>query len=176
VIVKPTWGRIQIAGILRQLRFVSDGGVVKESTIGWGLNVSGKVTVAKRDALMGHFGIGSGIGRYIESFGGTSSDAVLTPSGSLEALNAWATVLGFTHHWSSKFNSTISGGMAQLDNDPSQPGTAIKATRSGHVNLVYAANRLVNLGGELMWGERENHDGAKGDAMRFQFSIQYKFQ
>lgn len=172
----PEWGHIQFGAIVRQLRFVSDDGGVDESTLGYGLNLSGKLKVAQKDALMGHIGFGSGIGRYIESFGGTNSDAVLTPSGDLEALDTWAFVLGYTHHWNDQFNSTLSGGMAKLDNDSSQPDDAIKAARSGHLNLVYAPNRLINLGGEVMWGERENKDGDSGDAVRLQFSIQYKFR
>ena len=54
--------------------------------------------------------------------------------------------------------------------------TTIRSARSIHANLVYHANRLFNFGGELMWGQRENSNGAKGEAVRFQFSIQYKFR
>ncbi len=174
--IKRDWGHIQVAGMLRQLRFVSDGGVIDETTTGYGLNLSGKRKVGKHDAIMGHVGLGSGIGRYIESFGGTGSDAVLTPAGQLEALDATAVVLGYTHRWSDRFNSTLSGSVAEIDNDPNQPDDAINTTRSSHVNLVYAANRLFNIGGELMWGERENKNGASGDALRLQISIQYKFR
>jgi hypothetical protein len=170
------WGHIQLAGILRQLRYVSDGGAIDDSTIGYGLNLSGKLKVAKSDALMGHIGFGSGVGRYIEAFGGTNSDAVLTPSGEVEALDAWAMVLGYTHHWNDKLNSTISGGFAELDNHDSQPDDAIKSAQSGHLNLVYSPFRLLSLGGEVMYGKRENKNGADGDAVRLQFSIKYNFR
>ena len=117
---KTKRGHVQVAGILRQLRFVSDDGTMDASTTGYGVNLSGKATVLGRDAIMGHAAFGSGIGRYVESFGGTSSDAVLTADGDVETLDAWSFVLGFTHHWSSKLDSTVSGGMAELDNDPNQ--------------------------------------------------------
>ena len=172
----PKWGHVQVGAIMRQLRFVSDNGDVDETAFGYGLNLSGKLKVAKQDAFMGHIALGSGIGRYIESFGGTDSDAVLTPSGDIATLNAWTFVLGYTHHWSDQFNSTLSGGMAQLDNESSQADDAIKAARSGHLNLVYTPNRLVTLGGEVMWGQRENKDGDSGDAVRLQLSIQYHFR
>jgi len=174
--IEPAWGHIQIAGILRQLRFVSDGGVIDESTVGYGLNLSGKAKLLKRDAIMGQVGVGSGNGRYIESFSGTDSDAVLTPAGTLEALDAVAFVLGYSHQWSDRFISTISGGLAELDNEPSQPDDAIKAARSFHFNLVFAPNRLFNVGGEVMWGEREDKNGATGDAVRLQVSLQYRFR
>lgn len=166
---------IQIGGILRQIRFVSSDGATKESTTGWGLNLSGKIGFLEKDAFMGHVAFGSGIGRYIESFSGTNSDAVLTADGDLEALDAWTVTLGYEHQWDPRFRSTLAGGFAKVDNDPAQPGDAIKSSTSVHVNLVYSPNRLLSLGPELMWGERKNFNDASGEAWRFQFSIQYKF-
>ena len=175
--IEKNWGHVQISGIMRQLRFVSDDGSgIDDSAIGYGLNFSGKLNVAKRDAVLGHIGFGTGIGRYIESFGGTNSDAVLTPTGEVKTIDAWAAVLGYTHHWSNLFTSTISGGYAGLDNEPSQPSDAIKSARSFHANLVYSPHRLISIGGEVMWGQRRDKNGAKGDATRLQFSVQYKFK
>jgi hypothetical protein len=170
------WGHVQVSAIVRQLRYVSDGAVIDDSTLGHGLNFSGKLKVGKRDLVMGHFGFGSGIGRYIEAFGGTNSDAALNPAGEVKAIDAWGTVLGYTHFWSNLFSSTISGGYAGLDNEPSQPSDAIKSARSFHANLVYSPHRLISIGGEVMWGQRRDKNGAKGDATRLQFSVQYSFK
>jgi hypothetical protein len=171
------WGHVQIGGILRQLRFVSDDGSgIDDSAVGYGLNFSGKLNVAKRDAVMGQIAFGSGLGKYIFAFEGTGSDAVVTPVGEVETIDAWATVLGYTHHWSDQFVSTISGGYAGLDNRPIQPSNAIKSARSFHANLVYSPHRLINIGGEVMWGQRRDKSGAKGDATRLQFTVKYKFK
>ena len=173
---KPDWGHMQIAGIFRQLRFVSDDGDIDDSTFGFGLNLSGKVKIVSKDAFLGQFAFGSGIGRYIAVFGGTNSDAVVTTSGDVDALDAWGAVLGYTHHWNEQFNSTISGALAEVDNDSSQPDDAIKSARSFHMNLVYSPFHLLSLGGEVMYGMRENKNGDDGDAVRLQCSIQYKFR
>ncbi len=173
--IKRPFGHLQLGGLVRQLRFVSAGGRIKESTVGYGFNLSGKTTLFQHDALMGHVGYGSGIGRYIEAFGGTGSDAVLTSSGNLKALHAWAFVLGYQHYWNKQFHSTISGGRAQLTTRSSQPGTAIKAASSAHANLVYQPFPLVAIGGEVIWGQRKNRNNRKGDAVRLQLSVQYKF-
>ncbi len=170
------WGHLQVAGIARQLRFVSNDGTVDETESGFGLNLSGSYRMPGSDVVMAHLGFGTGIGRYIESFGGTGSDAVLTPAGSLEALDAWAWVLGYTHHWNPILSSTASIGAAEIDNDPSQGAAAIKSARSAHVNLVLNASQRILIGGELMWGERENFDGTDGDATRLQVSVQYSFR
>lgn len=174
--IMKDWGHVQVSGIVRQLRYVTDGAVIDDSSLGYGLNFSGKLKVAQRDAVLGHIGFGSGIGRYIESFGGTNSDAVLTPAGEVKTIDAFAAVLGYTHHWSNLFTSTISGGYAGLDNRASQPSDAIKSARSFHANLVFSPHRLVSIGGEVMWGQRRDKNGAKGDATRLQFSVQYKFK
>lgn len=170
------WGHVQVGALLRQLRFVSDDGAVDETTSGYGLNLSGTYRIGDSDMLLGHISVGSGMGRYIESFGGTASDAVVTSDGSLDALDARAWTIGYTHHWNAALRSTASYGVAEIDNLAPQGAAAIHAARSLHVNIVYDVTRQVLIGGELMWGERENNDGADGDATRLQVSVQYKFR
>jgi hypothetical protein len=167
---------VQVSGVLRQLRFVSDGGVIDEKTAGYGLSVSGKSSIFGTDAIMGQFAFGSGIGHYIESFGGTGSDAVLTADGDLEALDGWAAVLGYTHPWNAKVQSTLAASMAEVDNDPDQSATAVNSARSIHANVAYTPTPRFLAGAELMWGERENNDGSTGDATRLQLSLQYNFR
>jgi hypothetical protein len=40
--------------------------------------------------------------------------------------------------------------------------------------VIWTPYRLVDLGGELLWGERTNKDGSRGDAWRFQFAVTYR--
>jgi hypothetical protein len=169
-------GHVQLGGLLRQLRFEDGGGAIDATETGWGVNLSGGVTVMDTDGLMGSVALGSGVGRYIESFGGQGSDAVLTAGNKLEALDAVAFVGGYEHAWNSQFKSTVSAAYAEVDNVDSQPGSAIKSATSFHANLMYKPNRLIMIGGELMWGEREDFDGSTGDATRLQVSIQYKLK
>jgi hypothetical protein len=168
-------GHVQVGGLLRQLRFVSTGSGVDQTETGYGINISGSANMAGSDAIMGQIAFGTGVGRYIESFGGTNSDAVMTAAGSLEAIDAWAAVAGYTHHWNQSWNSTFSASIAELDDIAGQAGSDIKSARSMHVNLVYKPFAQFFVGGELMWGERENNDGAEGDALRLQVSAQYSF-
>jgi hypothetical protein len=43
------------------------------------------------------------------------------------------------------------------------------------VNLFWSPWELVLIGGEVMWGERINKDGSRGDATRLQFAVKFKF-
>jgi hypothetical protein len=173
--LNESWGHMQFAGIVRQLRFVSDDGALDETANGFGVNVSGRYKVGN-DALMGHVAFGSGLGHYIESFSGTNSDAVVTPAGSLDTLDAWAWTLAYRHQWNRTLSSTVSGGIAEIDNAPSQGPTAIATASSARVNLVHDLNDRFLIGAELMWGERKNNDGSSGDAIRLQISAQYGFR
>jgi hypothetical protein len=168
-------GHVQIGGLIRQLRFVSNDGSVDETTGGFGINLSGATKIAGDDAVMGHVAFGSGIGRYIESFGGTNSDAFISATGDLQALDGWAAVVGYTHQWTAMMSSTFSLSIAELDNVTGQATDAIKSSKSSHLNIVYKPFSQFLIGGELMWGERENNDGASGDAIRLQLSAQYNF-
>lgn len=176
VLIEPNWGHIQVAGIVRQLRFVSDGGLVDEKTTGYGLGLSGKSKVGERDAIMGLVGFGSGVAHYVTAFNKTPSDAVLTPAGELEAIDYLAVMLAYEHHWNNRLFSSIGVGHAIVYNKPSQPDDALRSISSPHFNLIYRPNRLLEIGGEVMWGRRKNKDGNNGDATRLQFSIQYKFR
>lgn len=173
---QQAWGHVQIGALLRQLRFVSNDGSVDETTAAYGLNVSGKASVFGSDAIMGHVAFGSGLGRYIESFGGTDSDAYMSAAGNLDAIDAWTAVLGYTHQWNERMNTSVSGSISELDNVAGQVAGAIESARSIHLNFAYHPIPKVMVGAELMWGERTNFDGNSGDAVRLQFSAQYKFR
>ncbi|MEE4186783.1 MAG: DcaP family trimeric outer membrane transporter [Gammaproteobacteria bacterium] len=169
-------GHVQVGGLARQIRFVSDAGQIDETTAGWGLNLSGSLSVREKDALMGQVAFGSGVGRYIETFSGQSADAALTSANDLEAIDAVALVAGYQRVWNAQFKSTFSLAYAEVDNIQSQPGTAIESSKSVHANLIYTPTPLLLIGGEFMWGEREDFSGDSGDATRFQFTIRYKLR
>lgn len=167
-------GHVQLAGIARQIRFDGESGTPDVTTTGYGANLSFRLNTRGKDGLMGEVAFGSGIGRYIESFSGENADAVFTSATEMEALQATAGVIAYEHHWNDAFQSSIAYATAMLDENSALPGSAIKQTQDGRFNLIWAAYKKVDIGGEMLWGERENQDGAKGDAWRFQFSMIYK--
>ena len=61
---------VQIAGVLRQLRFDAGEGLTNEGTIGGGVNATFSVAAIGDDVVQGQFVIGSGTARYIESLSG----------------------------------------------------------------------------------------------------------
>jgi hypothetical protein len=167
-------GHFQTAGIIRQLRFDGTGASPDVSTTGLGLNTTFLVHTAGKSGIMGQFVFGNGLGRYIESMAGQNVDAVFRGQ-TLKALPARAGVLGYTQHWNAHWQSNFAGAIAGTSSDASQPGSTIRQTRDIRGNFIWSPYRMVELGAELIYGKRINRDGAKGDALRFQFSMIFNF-
>jgi hypothetical protein len=60
-------------------------------------------------------------------------------------------------------------------NDDTQVQTANDSASSIHVNLIRTVLPKLDVGAEIIWGERELVNGADGDFTRFQLSAKYAF-
>jgi hypothetical protein len=167
-------GHVQLAGLVRQLRFASSEQDANEFTMGWGVNATFSVKTVGNDALQGQFLIGEGTARYIESFSSQNVDAVLSTTGELSALRSQAGVIGYTHYWNETVRSGIAYSTARLEDDATLSGATIERTQDFRVNLLLSPYKLVDIGGELLWGRRDNQDGSHGDNWRFQFTTIYR--
>jgi hypothetical protein len=166
---------IQLAGVLRQLRFDRPTPEEDATAIGWGLNLTGRWTTFGKDNVRGQIAVGSGISRYIKGISKTDNDAILTADGDLISIPSLNYTLAYLHFWSPTIRSNITFGIADLDNQQAQVDDTISKLWSWHVNLVWSPWHLMNIGIEFMQGERINKDGAKGTANRIQLAAQFKF-
>ena len=176
------WNRMHIkaALLLRQIRAESDidpGTDAQED--GWGLSVSGHINVpiwGDRDEFMYQLNYGDGIGRYINDLGSVGGqDAVFDPTGELHVLTAFGGYLAYQHWWSENLRSTLVAGFTDVDNFAFQPDDAYHQTRRVTANLLYSPIPRVDIGAELLWGERTNKDGISADAVQLQIAAKYVF-
>jgi hypothetical protein len=168
-------GHFQVATLLRQIRFDGTEGSPDVSTLGWGVNSTFRLNTTSQNGLMGQFAFGSGIGRYLESMNAQNADAVFRAGNTLKGLPARAGVLGYQHHWNKELQSNIAYAISDLTSDAGQPPSFINRTQDARVNLIWSPYRLIDFGGEFLWGRRDNRDGSHGDARRFQLSMTYNF-
>ncbi len=61
-------------------------------------------------------------------------------------------------------------------NETSLTGLGItKGAQSAHLNLIYTPLPKLDLGAELIWGQRELENGDRGDLNRLQTHVKYNF-
>ena len=170
-------GHFQLGADVFQVEWQGGATGPSDTEMGYGAVISGRYLVGsgKRDAIVGAATIGSGAANRVISMavdGGNS--AVITPDG-LDTMSHRQVYGGYSHYWSQSLNSTVSAAWAELDNSDFQANDAIRRAKSFHINLIWFPYKLVSTGGEVMWGERVNKDGARGEAWRLQYMVKFKF-
>lgn len=170
-----SWGEASIAGIVRQLSYETTGaGAIDSSTLGWGLSAAAKIKVGERNDLRMMVSGGEGIGRYVGL--NFANDAVLDASGELEPIGLVAGFVSYRHVWTPQWRSNLTWSAQTVDNDLSLIGLATnKSAQSLRGNLIWTPLPALDLGAELMVGERELESGASGEMTRLQVFAKYGF-
>jgi hypothetical protein len=178
------WGHLQVGGILRKVGYEfrqtpadkwSSG-----SETGWGLNASAVLNVLEKDAVRLQVVYGEGIASYMNDGGmdlapqAQFSGSVLTDV-TADAVPLMGVVAYYDHWWSDRWSSSIGYSFTEVDNTNFQDPASFHHIDYASGNLLYYPAENLMLGGELMWGQRENNDGASEDALRFQFTVKYNF-
>ena len=173
------YGHLQLAGLIRDLRFDGEDGSSNDSELGWGINFTGLISTFGQDSFMFQISYGEGIGRYIQDLSfeddGMGIDAAPSASGDLEALPAFAGMAAYERWWTTTIRSVASFGYVEVDNSAGQAGDAYAKTYYASGNLVWSPFRLMSVGVEFLWGKRENNNGDDADARRLQFAVKYNF-
>jgi hypothetical protein len=178
------WGHVLVGGILRkvgyELRTDETSRWTEGSETGWGINVGAAFNVLEKDAIRLQVVYGEGIASYMNDGGMDLAPAANWNSGVLDDLEAEAVPLTgvlayYDHWWSAKWSSSIGYSFTSVDNTNFQDPGAFSQIDYASGNLLYYPADNLMIGAELMWGERENNDGATEDDIRFQFSVKYSF-
>jgi hypothetical protein len=174
------WGHVQLAGILRQIRWADTGDdeldLSGEET-GWGLNLSTNLRLGPH-VFRGSLVHGQGIQNYMND-ANADIGVVLTPNIERpfrgEAIPLTGVVAFLDLNWSDQWTSTV-GYAIQINDLPalSTPQSFEKGEYA-LANLLYHPHPRVFLGPEIQWGRRENFNGFSADDLRLQFSAKYSF-
>jgi hypothetical protein len=172
------WGHVQIAGLMRRIGVETIGTPDNEPSsdeFGWGLNLTSGINIGEDSLLLGAV-YGEGIASYMND-GGTD----LAGEGTLADPEGAATVplFGMTaywnHAWGGGWTSAFGYSRVDVDNTSLQSDDAFHIGQYASANLLYQASDAVLIGGELLWGEREDKDGANGDDLRIQITFRYSY-
>ncbi len=178
-VVALEWERdaVHLTGgfIARDLRARTNGGHT-ESAFGWATTVGGRIgmpAILQDDFLQFQLTYGEGIGSLFNDF---PPDAVYDVArDDLKPLKTLGWLVGYQHWWSKKFYSLASYGWLKQDNKDIQLPTAYKKTQYASFNLVWTPDPRWLLGGELVYGSREDKDGKSGSNVRSVITSRFNF-
>src|SRR5262245_54644784 len=175
---RGSWGHVLVGGILRRVGFETLGTPDNEPTghdTGWGVNLAGHLNLLRRDRLLGQVVYGHGIASYMND-GGVDlapGGTLLDPEAKAVPLLGW--LIYYDHYWSDRWSTSLGYSVTQVDNTSLQATSAFHKGEYASINLLYTPTPNLLIGGEAIWGQRTDNDGATGDDFRFQFSVKYSF-
>jgi hypothetical protein len=170
-------GHLQVSSVFRELAVLLPNGGSQESSLGWGVNVSGTMRVYGRDNIVYQLAYGHGISRYAGDTGGMGLDA--TPRTetdlSLRALPLFGPYIGYQHWWTRSVRSSATFGLVHLQNTEFQPDTTYHKSTYSSANIIWNPVGSLSFGAEFLYGWVEEKSGAHADAPRFQVTGRYAF-
>ena len=171
---KKDVGHIQLATILREVGADSPT-LGRSSEFGWGAMGAANFDIFARDSIQLQGTYGEGYFHYInDNFtysGFNGGDAAFDSAGHLKLLTCYSGMLGFTHKWTDKWRSTVSGGYVHLENEASQGPLAYHKTYYGSGNLVCQVFKRMSVGVEGLYGRKEVKSGDTGEVWRAQLGV-----
>ena len=136
--------------------------------------MSGKFNLGKSDDLRYAVNAGSGIGRYLAF--GLGSDVVQAADGSLEPLDGYGGFVSWRHVFNPKLRTNLMYSAAHFDNDPALTGFGVtERAQSIHANVIYSPFPKLDVGAELIYGQRSLEDDREGDLRRLHTTVKYSF-
>jgi hypothetical protein len=182
--IKGAWGHFQAAGILRKVGYefkVNPGDSwTSGSQTGWGINLGSTINTVGDDKLLLQVVYGEGIANYMNDGGmdlapNATFDAETVSSLDAKTVPLTGVVAYYDHYWTKKWSSSIGYSYTEVDNTNFQDPGAFHKGEYASVNLLTYPGDNLMIGGELLWGQRTNNDGASDDDVRFQFTVKYNF-
>jgi hypothetical protein len=183
------WGHVQMAGLLRYVGYDTPGtagNAPQGHKTGWGVNLSGNFKTTGKDVFHASVVYGEGIASYMNDGGmdlgpkaitGVTQPIFPIPPGQLrpDVVPLLGLMFYYDHAWNDQWSTSIGWSQTKVDNLNFQSPDTYKDGQYASVNLLWTPNPDLLFGGELLWGTREDKNGASGDDVRLQFSGKYSF-
>jgi DcaP outer membrane protein len=167
-------GHFQLGAVFRFIEYRDLNNKAK-FTPGWGFNISGSQIAYKHDKLVYQVLVGTGISRYLVSFGGSGWDAIPDLQGNLSANPVWGGYIGYQHFWGEHTSSTFVYGYAEIFNPLGIPSDKLFAGSYASGNLYWHIVGPLNFAGEVIYGTHIDEFNRFGNNIRFQFVFEYNF-
>ena len=151
-----------------------------DSTRAWAVTVSGKTSIKTwdvRDNLIFQLSYGEGYSRYVNDLSTNNvPDAVFNvETGKLSNLPVLSGYIALQKWWTKSSRSNFNLGYVEVDNEDFQQPDEYKRTVRTMVNYIWSPTARVDVGGEVLFGKRDDVDGRDGRATQIQFALTYRY-
>ncbi|MEK8048652.1 DcaP family trimeric outer membrane transporter [Ideonella sp. DXS22W] len=157
------WGAVNLRGLAHEKR--SD----TQTKRGYGFGVGGSYKLTDKDLLMGQY---TQVDGDFDQLYGSNAYAIDATDGKITFDRNRGLVLGYAKTFSDQLRGTLAFGMnkgrveAAVDN---------RRLTQWHLNLIYSPIKNVELGGELVLGERKTFAGDVAKMQRVDLMGRYSF-
>ncbi|MEJ2297101.1 MAG: DcaP family trimeric outer membrane transporter [Woeseiaceae bacterium] len=166
---------VKVAGLMRSIKVGPDGSGNQADETGYGISASTKIVFGGGSDIRAMVTYGDGVGRYI-GLGFVPDGYIDNVSGDIQTAEALAWFVALRVPWSDRWRSNIMYGSTSIDYDDNVQAAALNDTGSSiHVNLIHNVLPKLDIGAEIIWGEKELVNGTDGDFTRLQLSAKYAF-
>ena len=165
---------LKVAGLYRSLKIQdTTGGGSQADEAGYGISASTKIMFGSAD-LRAMVTYGDGVGRYVGL--GFVPDGYVDVAGDIATAEMVAAFVALRVPFGNGWRMNVMYGTTSIDYDNDIAAVGLNDTGSSfHVNLIKNILPKLDVGAELIYGEREVIGGASGDFTRAQFSAKYAF-
>jgi hypothetical protein len=178
------WGHVQISGVLRYIGYddliPNDKFDLSGHVWGGGISGSGVFKATPDDTVRLQATWGKGIANYfndapIDVAAKSNPGNAVTPVVG-EALGIFGMTAYLDHNWTKEWSTAAGYSRVDFTNSDLQTANAYKSGQYASFNLLYSPAANAMMGGEFLWGHRENKsDGFSVNDYRLQFSFKYSF-
>jgi hypothetical protein len=142
--------------------------------MGYGVSASTKLMFGNGADLRAMVTYGDGVGRYIGL--GFVRDGYIGLDNEIKTAQALAYFVSLRLPFGNGWRTNIMYGATSIDYDDNALAAALNDNGSSfHVNLIKNILPKLDVGAEIMYGQRELVSGTDGDFTRFMFSAKYAF-
>lgn len=163
------WGAVNVRALAHEKRSAT------ETKHGYGFGVGGSYKLTDKDLLMGQYTLVNG---DVDQLYGSNGYAIDATTGAITFDKNQGLVLGYSRTFSDQLRGSFVLGFNRSNAtlaaiDPTLPNN--RTLGQLFVNLIYSPIKNVELGGELIYGQRKTFVGDTGTMSRFDLMGRYSF-
>jgi hypothetical protein len=167
-------GHVQLAGLSRSIDATAETpfGSRSRNVDGTGVSLSGSLNVFGDDTVQWQAVTGKGVGRYFND-PLSSTGVALGSDRRLELVRSSGVTLYYQHKWAPDWMTVAGASTLWVSTDGLREPDELKRVIYASANLIHRLTPTLIVGGEVLWGEATQVDGASATNMRVQLSLRY---